>query len=204
MKNRTDTKKLALLEQQQAEDRARAVAAQTAAAAPKPLETALDTQSQDWLNATSGKNGPLDITTLSAMKPNLSLYDNAVNRQQGERMGIGALALGAQNTNPGLGQLLRQQSEDQRQQAAAGQLENAYRTTDAQMRGSILPLLGLQQNRTMGLAGLASNASQNATNQYANFRPAPSFWSQLLLSGIGGAAQIGQGMATGGTGLFRP
>ena len=175
----------------------------TQAQTPKPLETALDTQSQDWLDATSGKNGPLDVATLSAMKPNLSLYDNAVQRQQGERMGIGALRFGAQNTDPGLGQLLRQQSEDQRQQAAAGQLENAYRVTDAQMRGSVLPLLGLQQNRSMGLASLASGQSQNSTNQYANFRPAPSFWQNLLMTGIGGAAQIGAGMATGGTGFFK-
>lgn len=204
MTNKTDKAKLAMLEKQQAEDRARQQALMTQAAQPKPLETAVDTQSQEWLDATSGKNGPLDITTLSAMKPNLSLYDNAVNRQQGERMGIGALRLGAENTNPGLGQLLRQQSEDQRQQAASGQLENAYRTTDAQMRGSILPLLGLQQNRSMGLASLASGQSQNSTNQYTNFRPAPSIWQNLLLTGIQGAAGIGAGMATGGTGFFKP
>lgn len=161
------------------------------AAAPKPLETALDTQSLDWINQTSGKNGPLDITTLSAMKPNLGLYNAASRRQEGDRMGRGLLQMGAQNTNPLLGQLLRSQQDDERQQSAVGGLENAYRMTDASMRGNILPLLGLQQNRTMGLAGMASGNSQNSTAQWANFKPAPSFWQQLLFQGMGAAGQAG-------------
>ena len=195
MSNKSDKKKQAALEAQQAADRARMDAYMAQAAAPKPLETALDTQSLDWLNATSGKNGPLDITSLSAMKPNLALYDAASKRQTGERMGLGALQLGAQGSNPMLSQLLRSQQDDQRQQDAAGGLENAYRLTDAQMRGSIMPLLGLQQNRTMGLAGMASNASGQSTSQWANFKPAPSFWSQLLMQGIGAAGQVGAAYA---------
>jgi len=165
------------------------------AAAPKPLETALDKQSLDWLDQTSGKNGPLDITSLSAMKPNLALYDNAARRQSGERMGLGALQLGAQGSNPMLSQLLRSQQDDQRQQDAAGGLENAYRMTDASMRGNIMPLLGLQQNRTMGLAGMASGNSNNSTAQWANFKPQPSFWQQLLSQGFGVAGQVGAAYA---------
>jgi hypothetical protein len=186
-----DKKKQALLEEQQRADRARMDAYMAQAAAPKPLETALDKQSLDWINQTSGENGPLDITSLSAMKPNLALYDNASRRQSGERMGLGALQLGAQGSNPMLSQLLRSQQDDQRQQDAAGGLENAYRMTDASMRGNIMPLLGLQQNRTMGLAGMASGNSANSTNAWSNFRPAPSFWSQLLMGGLGAGAQLG-------------
>jgi hypothetical protein len=193
--NKTDKKKQALLEQQQREDRARMEAYMTQAAAPKPLETALDKESQEWLDATSGKNGPLDITSLSALKPNLALYDAASKRQQGERMGTGLFQMGAQNTNPLLGQLLRSQSDDQRQQDASGQLENAYRITDAQKRGSIMPLLGLQQNRTMGLAGMSSGNSQASTSAWSNFRPQPSFWQNLLLAGVSGASQIASAAA---------
>lgn len=189
MGNKKDQQKQSLLQQQQAEDRARQQQYMTTAAAPSALELSQQKETQDWMDATSGKNGPLDITSLSAMKPNLALYDNASRRQSGERMGIGALQMGAQNTNPGLTQLLRSQQDDQRQQNASGQLENAYRMTDAQMRGNIMPLLGLQQNRTMGLAGMASNSSQNSTNQYANFRVQPSFWQQMLMQGMGAAGQ---------------
>jgi hypothetical protein len=203
MKDRTDKNKLAELERQQAADRAAQQAALAAATAPKPVETALETEQTNWLADTSGKNGPIDIATMRGMGPSVNLYQGAAQRQQGERMGRGLIQMGAQNTNPGLGALLRQQSDDQRQQEAAGGLEAAYRMKDAEMRGSIMPLLGLQQQRTMGLAGLTSNQSQNSTNQWTNFRPAPSIWSNLLMAGIQGAAGVGAGMATGGTGFFK-
>lgn len=204
MSNKSDKKKQQELERQAAADRAARDAAIATASQPRPLETAYDAERLGWLNATSGKDGPIDVAKLPGMGPSYGLYDAASKRQEGQRMGIGALGLGAQNTNPGLGQLLRQQSEDQRQQDAAGGLENAYRMKDAEMRNSVLPLLGLQQNRTMGLASLASGNSAQATNTYANFRPAPSFWQQLLLTGIQGAAGVASGMATGGTGFFKP
>jgi hypothetical protein len=196
--NKSDKERQRRLEQQQAEDRARALAAMNTAAAPRPLETAIDTEALDWINNTTGKNGPLDVSSLKQMKPYLGLYDNAVNRQRGERMGIGALRMGQMGDNSGLSTLLAQQSQDQRQQDAAGGLENAYRMTDAQMRGNIMPLLGLQQNRTMGLASLASGNSQNSTNQWANFRPQPSFWQTLLLNSMQGASQVGKAFMGGG------
>lgn len=195
MGNKSDKEKQRRLEQQQAEDRARLNALLAQAAAPKPVETAVDTQTLEWLNQTSGKNGPLDVQNLTAMKPHLSLYDTASRRQQGDRMGLGALQMGAQGSNPMLAQLLKSQQEDQRQQEAAGGLENAYRMTDASMRGSIFPMLGLQQNRSMGLAGMASGNSQASTNAWSQFRPAPSLWSQILLAGIGGAGQVGAAYA---------
>lgn len=198
MGKNSDKKKQQELERQAAADRAQRDALITTAAAPRPLETAYDTERLDWLNATSGKNGPVDVTKLPGMGPSWGLYDAASKRQDNERLGIGALRMGAESANPGLTQLLRSQSDDQRQQAAAGQFENAYRMKDAEMRGSVLPLLGLQQNRTMGLASLASGNSANATNAYTNFRPAPSFWQTLLMSGVQGAAQ-GAGMAAAGS-----
>lgn len=204
MSNKSDKEKQRRLEQQQAEDRARQQQLITAAAQPKPVESALETEQLSWLNATSGKDGPIDVTKLPGMGASWGLYDQAANRQQGERMGIGALRLGAQGANPNLSRLLQEQSANERQQSAAGQFENAYRLKDAEMRGSVMPLLGLQQNRSMGLAGLASGNANASTNAWANFRPQPSFWQNLLMSGISGASQVGQGMATGGTGIFRP
>lgn len=173
----------------------------TAAATPKPLENTISAEDQNWLDSTSGKNGPIDYSSLSPL--NFDLYNRANQRQQGERMGTGLLQMGAQGSNPGLAQLLKQQSEDQRQQDAAGGFENAVRMKDASVRGGLLPLLSLQQNRSLGLAGMSSNQSQNSTNAYTQFRPAPSFWQNLLMTGIGGAAQIGAGMASGGTGFFK-
>lgn len=198
MKDKTDKKKLALLEDQQKTDRERQNAALAVAAKPTELETQQEKDSLDWINTTEGKNGPLDVTNLKQLKPYLSLYDNASQRQQGERMGTGLLQMGAQGSNPNLTALLKEQSQNQRQQNAAGGLENAFRLTDAQQRGNIMPLLGLQQNRTMGLAGMTSNQSQNSTNAYTNFRPAPSFWSNLLMAGVGAAGQVGAAYATGG------
>lgn len=202
MGKKDDKNKLALLEKQQAEDRARQQALMTQAATPKPLENTISAEDQNWLDTTSGKNGPIDYSSLSPL--NFDLYNRANARQQGERMGTGLLQMGAQGSDSGLTALLRQQSEDQRQQEAAGGFENAVRMKDASVRGGILPLLSLEQNRSLGLAGMASNQSQNSTNAYTQFKPAPSFWSQLLMTGLQGAAGVGAGMATGGTGFFRP
>ena len=195
MPNRSDKKKQKALEDQAAADRAARDRAITTASVPTPLESAYDKERLDWMNATSGKDGPLDVTKLPGMGPSLGLYNSASQRQQGERMGLGALRLGQDGSNPMLGQLLRSQQDDERQQAAAGGLENAYRMKDAEMRGSIMPLLGLQQNRTLGLAGIQSGNANQASDRYTSFRPAPSFWSQLLMTGIGAAGQVGAAYA---------
>jgi hypothetical protein len=193
MTSKTDKAKQAELERQAAAERAAKDAAMAAAAAPKPVETALDKENLDWINGTSGKDGPVDYSKLSAL--NFDLYGKASQRQEGERMGIGALQLGQQGSNPMLSQLLRSQQDDQRQQDASGGFETGVRMKDAQVRGNLLPLLSLQQNRSMGLAGMASNNSQNSTNSWANFRPAPSIWAQLLQQGFGAAGQIGAAYA---------
>ncbi len=196
MTNRRDRERERQLEEQARRDREARDAAITRAAAPTPLETLEQQEQLDWRNTVSGANGPFDVTNLRQMKPYLDLYNRASQRQQGERMGTGAIQLGAQGQNPMLGQLLREQSQNERQQSAAGGLENAFRFTDASMRGNAFPLMSLQQNRTMGLAGMTSGNSANATGQWANFRPAPSFWSNLLMAGVQGAA----GYFAGGSG----
>lgn len=197
MGNKSDKEKQRRLEEQQRQDRERQQALITTASQPTPLETAVDKEKLDWINATSGKAGPIDITKLPGMGPSYGLYDAAVNRQQGERMGIGALRLGSQGADSNLGRLLQEQSTNERQQSASGQFENAYRFKDAEMRGSIMPLLGMQQNRSMGLASLGSSNAANSTNAWANFRPAPSFWQQLLMQGVYNGRQAASTMAGG-------
>lgn len=165
----------------------------TAANVPDPLEERLRARDMSWMDWESGENGPRDVMN-APLGAGLDLYSNAARRQEGERHGIGALALGAQGSNPMLSQLLKQQSEDQRQQEAAGGLEQAVRMKSAEVNRSALPLAEFAQGRRMGLASLASGNAANSTNAYLQFlsRPKrPSFWQQLLMGGLGAAGQMG-------------
>jgi hypothetical protein len=185
----SDKAKQKRLEQQQAQDRQMFVQAFQQAQQPRPLETRLEADSMGFLDDVEGKNGVFDITRTRGMSPYLDLYNRASAEQQGERMGIGALRLGAEGSNPNLTSLLTQQAADRRRQEAGGALERAFALRNAEARGSVLPLIGLQQSRTMGLAGMAGNQSAGSTSAWANFRPAPSFWQQALLAGIGAGGQ---------------
>lgn len=197
MTNRDDKKKQEELSRQQEEDRRRALEREQQAAAPKPVETEMEKEQLGWLAQTKAPD--FDVTKLNALTPQLSLYNHAKAGQEGQRMGLGALRMGmGEGDGSGLSTLLASQQQAHREQDAAGQLENAFAAKDAEMRGSVMPLLGLQQNRTMGLAGLGNNASQNSTNQWASFRPRPSIWSQLLMQGVSNAQQGAQAAMMGG------
>lgn len=184
--------------QQEAEERARQQQVQQtqfiqAASQPDPLEERLKERDMKWLDWESGASGPRDVMN-APLGAGLDLYSNAARRQSGERFGIGALALGAHGSDPNLTQLLKQQSEDTRQQEAAGGLEQAVRMKSAEVNRSALPLAEFAQGRRMGLASLASGNAQNSTNAYLQFlsRPKqPSFWKQLLLGGLGAAGSMG-------------
>lgn len=184
--------------QREAGERARQQQAQQtqfiqAANVPDPLEERLRANDMKWLDWESGTSGPRDVMN-APLGAGLDLYTNAARRQEGERHGIGALALGAHGSNPMLTQLLRQQSEDTRQQEAAGGLENAVRMKSAEVNRSALPLAEFAQGRRMGLASLASGNANNSTNSYLQFlaRPKqPSFWKQLLMGGLGVGGSLG-------------
>lgn len=184
--------------QREAEERARQQQTQQtqfiqAANVPDPLEERMRARDMGWLDWEEGKNGPRDVMN-APLGAGLDLYTNAARRQSGERHGIGALRLGMNGGNPMLSQLLNQQSEDTRQQEAAGGLEQAVRMKSAEVNRSALPLAEFAQNRRMGLASLSSNNANNSTNSYLQFlsRPKqPSFWKQLLLGGVGAAGQMG-------------
>lgn len=159
-----------------------------AANVPDPLEEKLKERDLKWLDWESGASGPRDVMN-APLGAGLDLYSNAARRQEGERHGIGALALGAHGSNPMLSQLLKQQSEDTRQQEAAGGLEQAVRMKSAEVNRSALPLAEFAQGRRMGLASLASGNAANTTNSYLQFLARPkqqSFWKTLLLTGMRG------------------
>lgn len=172
----------------------------TLASQPDPLTERLRQRDIAWLDWSEGKNGPIDVTKAPGLGPSLDLYSRAKAGQNEERYGIGALRMGAQGTNADLANLLTEQRAAKREQEAAGGLERAVATREAETTGSILPLASLEQNKRMGLAGLASGAAQDTLGTYAGFtgrqkrRP---FWQDLLLAGWSQGAQ-GASMGMGG------
>lgn len=161
------------------------------ASQPDPLEERLRARDMKWLD---WEDQPVRDVSQAPLGPALDLYNRAANRQQGERMGIGALRMGLNASNPMLSQVLDEQSRERRQQEAAGDLEQAVRLKSAEVNRSALPLAEFAQNRRMGLASLASGNAANSTNAYLQFLMRPkkqSFWKQLLLGGLGAAGSMG-------------
>lgn len=150
----------------------------------------------DWADQRdeAGNAVPLDVRRAPGLGPALGLYDAAKRGQNEERMGIGALRMGVQGSNPNLVSLLQEQRGARREQEAAGQLEGAVRTREAEATGSILPLAQMQQNQRMGLASLTSGNAQNTLGNLSQYVARPrqrSFWQDLLLTGVGGASAMG-------------
>lgn len=189
----------------------------TIAQTEDPLETRLRARDMSWLDWSEGKNGPLDVSKAPGLGPSLGLYESAARGQQGERMGIGALRMGLNASNPNLTAILSEQAKARREQEAAGGLERAVTLKDAEVNRSALPLAAFAQDRRMGLASLASgnaNAagglSLGAQNSFIgsilNRPQRPSFWrtfSQQFGSSLGSSAGqfVGSGAGFfGGTG----
>lgn len=153
---------------------------------PTPLESKLEASSLAFLNdMSSGK----DVKDIEALKPYTNIYNSATSDQQNDRKSNGLLD--ATGAGGGAAQAYGAYLKYKRQQDAAGQLENAYNMTNAQVTGSIAPMLiGQANQRNMGRAGLA----QQAFTSYQN-RPADQgFWStfkrsfgQSLGNTLGGA-----------------
>lgn len=166
------------------------------AATPDPLQERLRQRSMDWMDWSEGKSGPIDVTRAPGLGPSLNLYERARAGEQSERQGIGALRMGTQGSDPGLVSLLSQQRQAHRERDAAGALEQAVAVRGAEATGSALPLISLEQNRRMGLAGLASGAAQDTLGTYAGFtgrqRRRP-FWQDLALAGWSSGANLASG-----------
>lgn len=173
-----------------------------------PVEDKLNAGNLSFLNAVEGKGDdgsaqPFDIRdSRLGLAPHLQMFDSAVNRQDEDRAGTGAIQMGLQGSNPNLSALLSEQRKGRAAQDAAGGLERAFSLRNAEVRGSALPLIGLGQSRnstTLGaLGGMYGNASQgyqNAQSNYIEQASRPGFWSQMLTNAIGGAAGIASAYA---------
>lgn len=191
--SREEREASARLQRQQADALATQNRLLTRAETPDPLAERIRQSHTSWLDAVEGRSGPFNVETLPGMAPYLDLWNRSRSRREGERMGTGALRLGAANQNPEIAARIAEQKQVEREQEAGGNLENTFRLKDAEVRGSVLPLLGLQQSRDLGLAGIGSSNYTNATNAYLQFltrQRTPSFWSQLALGSLQAGSTI--------------
>lgn len=164
---------------------------------PSEYENALNTEGLAWLKATSGDQ-PLDVGKLPGMAPYMSLFRNASAGQANERMGLGSMALGANFANPNMLAALKEQIKNKRIQDAGGQLETAFATKDAAVRGMAMPLINTGENRNQARLNTTAGMASNNLNTFAKFQKPMSFWERLALSAAGGAAQAATMGAGGG------
>lgn len=186
--SREEREAQARLQQQQAQAAQQQQQFFTQAAAPDPLAERLRASRMSWLDATEGKNGPLDVSKLEGMAPYLDLYNRGRARREGERQGIGVLQMGVQGSNPELAARIAEQHDSERQQESAGAFENAFRMRDSEMRDSIMPLIGMKSSKDLSLAGLASGNANSARDAYLTMllKPKkPPFWQSALMGGLG-------------------
>jgi hypothetical protein len=163
------------------------------AAEKDPLAERMRESRLKWLDATEGRSGPLDVSKLEGMAPYLDLYNRGRARREGERVGIGALKMGLDASSPELASRIAEQHDTERQQEAAGGLENAFRMKDAEMKDSVMPLMNYQHDRGMGLASLASGNARSAQDAYLQMLLRPKkqpFWQQMVMGGLQTGGQI--------------
>lgn len=187
MGNKSDQAKSKALEEQNRKYQ-ESFQQQTAAWKPSPYEEALNKEGLDWLNATNGA-GPKDVAALPGMSPYIDIFNTASAKQQGQRYGLGSLKMGAELANPNMLAALAQQDESHRRQDAGAQLEGAYRSRNAEVRGMAMPVINIGENRAGAKVGAAAGMAQNANSAWANHRVGVGFWGQLLQNAVGGAAQ---------------
>jgi hypothetical protein len=200
---REHTRRLEEIQRQQAQTQQQFL---TLASQPDPLTERLRARDTAWLDWSEGKDAqgnavPIDVTRAPGLGPSLNLYNRARLGEENERYGIGALRMGVQGSNPNLANLLKEQRTAHRERDAAGALEQAVATREAETTGSVLPLASLQQNQRMGLASLASGNANNALNNLTQFVSRPrrrSFWQDLLLTGFSGGQQAAAAIGGGG------
>lgn len=155
---------------------------------PSAYEEALNKEGIDWMNATSGKE-PMDVSKLPGMSPYLDIYNAAMSKQKGQRMGLGSLRFGAGSANPNLMGALELQDESHRKQDAAQQLNQAYAIRNAEVRGTALPLINIGEGRAVGKTSAVGGMAINSNNAWAQHSIRPGFWANMLNSTMQGAAQ---------------
>ena len=119
------------------------------------------------------------------MTPYLNLFNRAKANDTADQTPEPFAASWGGQQNSSLAQALGAQSARQREQEAAGGLEQAFGAQDAAMRGQTLPFLGYQQQRNLGLSSILSGQSMGLSQLYGKQVNQPSFLQSLLLGGMG-------------------
>jgi hypothetical protein len=178
---------LAQAQQQQAS------AAVATASQPTPLQTTYEKSNLDFLNEIKAPG--FDVTKSAAMNPYLSLYTNAVNNRFADRAGKGIVQLGTNTQSPDQAAAQARLYDERRQESAAGALSDAFNRRYAEASGSVVPLTSLTQNRTLGVAGLASSNANNAWARYLAQQQGSGFLNsnlfRILQQGAQNAAAAG-------------
>lgn len=190
MSNKADSKKQALLNQQQASLNTEAAADRAKAEAPSPLD---DAQQKEALGYFSFLADPShDFTKLPGLAYS-GMEDSGAAQAEEERTALGAARFGSAGADPGLQAVLKATMTARRQQARGESLSRAVTAYDARMRGVSSDIAARDQARRMGNAGLTTNAGANALNSYAAFQPRPSWGLTLATAGLGAAGSAFQG-----------
>lgn len=138
-----------------------------------------------------------DIRDLPGMSEHIQIGEAAVRRANQDRMGTGALQLGADGAS-GHAMKLKELRQAQMGEEVGAGLDNARAQIHAEAANSIMPLAQLHTNRKLGQAqhslGIA-NTSAGMFGQW-NQRRSKNWWDYLR-EGIGMAGQVG-GMMFGG------
>jgi hypothetical protein len=154
-----------------------------AAVVESPLEKQIRERAENFFTQAKGSGG---IESIDALKPYLDLYKGATSAQKNDRQSTGILNL-ARGGNSAQSQAYDTYMQYKRQQDAAGQLENAYNATNADMTGQGMNLAQMANSRNMGKAGLA----QQAYSTYLNRPKAPPLWQQIAGVAMGGLSAAG-------------
>jgi hypothetical protein len=181
------------LQKQAQENQKATLAAIEKASAPTAFqlgEEAKVNKFQDWV---SGKAGPIDVRNMPGGGVPLDLYTQARQAHDAGRIGrgFGTMSGGA---NPNYAAQLGQQSQLERDLAAAGGLEQNVNQAVAANTGEGYNLANMFNTQNMNIAGMQTGREQNSADRYLNFlqRPRqPSFLKQLALAGVGGASAMG-------------
>lgn len=161
--------------------------AYTNAGQKSELEKLFEQSQIDFLNW--DKSGGKDVRDAPGLSNYIQIGQAAQERAGQERMGTGALQLGAGGGSE-YAQKLKQLNQSQMAENFGTGLENALQMRRAEATGSVMPLASLDANRK----GMQMQGANQMVSTYFNRPRSTPFWQQLL--GIG--AQAGASYLTGG------
>lgn len=153
------------------------------AAEKTPAQKAFEARQQAFLDWDNSKDK--NVVDAPGMSDYIQIGRAALERANREKMGTGALALTGGGAE-GYAEKLRQMNQREQANEFGAGLETALMQRRAEAQGSVMPLAQLNMNRSMGLAGLAS---QN-NNSYLNRPRQQPFWQQLLMGAISGGSAV--------------